>query len=88
MSLDAPLFPLPGLDPPADQLGLDLEPRAADTLTERQRRIAELVADGLLNKQIAHELGIAPATVKNHVHAILNKLGLPRRAAIGKVIAK
>lgn len=60
---------------------------AVETLTERQLRIAGMVADGLSNKQIAHEIGISEATVKNHVHAILGKLGLPRRAAIGKALA-
>ena len=42
-----------------------------------------MVAEGLSNKQIARELAISPATVKNHVHAILGKFDLPRRSAIG-----
>jgi DNA-binding NarL/FixJ family response regulator len=59
------------------------EARRHDRLTERQDRIARLVAEGLSNKQIARELSISPATVKNHVHAILGKFDLPRRSAIG-----
>ena len=59
------------------------ETRRHDRLTERQDKIARMVADGLSNKQIARELSISPATVKNHVHAILGKFDLPRRSAIG-----
>jgi two-component system nitrate/nitrite response regulator NarL len=56
-------------------------------MTPRQSEVASLVALGWTNKQIARELGISPATVKNHVHGALTRLGLPRRAAIGRVIA-
>lgn len=59
------------------------EIRRHDRLTERQDKIARMVAEGLSNKQIARELSISPATVKNHVHAILGKFDLPRRSAIG-----
>jgi DNA-binding NarL/FixJ family response regulator len=50
-----------------------------DALTPRQREIAALIADGLSNKQIARRLSIEHATVKNHVHSILVKLGVGRR---------
>ena len=60
------------------------ELRANDRLTSREGQIARLVATGLSNKQIARELAISPATVKNHVHAILGKFDLPRRSAIGR----
>ena len=63
------------------------EIRRHDRLTERQDRIARMVAEGLSNKQIARELAISPATVKNHVHAILGKFDLPRRSAIGSQLA-
>ena len=43
------------------------------TLTAREREIAELLADGLSNKLIARRLDVALATVKNHVHSILEK---------------
>jgi len=59
------------------------EARRHDRLTERQDKVARMVAEGLSNKQIARELSISPATVKNHVHAILGKFDLPRRSAIG-----
>lgn len=51
-------------------------------LTQREREIASLVEDGLSNKEIACALNISPATVKNHVHMILDKLNLPRRRMI------
>lgn len=43
-------------------------------LTPQQFRVLMCIADGLLNKQIAHELGLAENTVKVHVAAILRKL--------------
>jgi DNA-binding NarL/FixJ family response regulator len=52
-------------------------------LTGREREIAQLVGDGLSNKEIAHHLGISPATVKNHVHTILDKLDVTRRSSVG-----
>jgi DNA-binding NarL/FixJ family response regulator len=55
-------------------------------LTRREREIAVLVGQGLSNKEIAIDLHIGPATVKNHVHSILEKLNVRRRSAIGHQI--
>jgi two-component system nitrate/nitrite response regulator NarL len=55
---------------------------AAEPLTRRERDVAALIAEGLSNKEIAIDLRIGPATVKNHVHNILDKLNVRRRAAI------
>jgi two-component system, NarL family, nitrate/nitrite response regulator NarL len=55
---------------------------AGSALSPRERQVARLVADGLSNKEIAQKLAIGPATVKNHVHNILDKLALRRRSAI------
>ncbi len=55
---------------------------ALDALTPRQREVARLIADGRSNAQIAHVLGISIATTKDHVHAILTRLGLARRHQI------
>jgi len=49
------------------------------TLTSQQVRVLMMLSAGLLNKQIAHELGISEATVKAHVSAILQKLGVESR---------
>jgi FixJ family two-component response regulator len=48
-------------------------------LTKRERQVCELVAQGLLNKQIAYELGVSEATIKAHVSAILLKLNVDSR---------
>ena len=48
-------------------------------LSSRQVEILELMTRGLLNKQIAWELGVTEGTVKSHVSAILDKLGCDRR---------
>ena len=48
-------------------------------LSSRQIEILELMTRGLLNKQIAWELGVTEGTVKSHVSAILEKLGCDRR---------
>jgi two-component system nitrate/nitrite response regulator NarL len=57
-----------------------------DGLTPRQREIAMLIAEGLSNKQIARRLSIEHATVKNHVHTILVKLGVSRRDQVASRI--
>ncbi|MEV0290689.1 response regulator transcription factor [Kribbella sp. NPDC050820] len=51
-----------------------------DRLTTREREILNLVGVGLSNRQIAENLGIQPCTVKNHVHNILEKLGVEGRS--------
>jgi DNA-binding NarL/FixJ family response regulator len=55
---------------------------AAERLTPREREIAALVSRGLPNKEVARRLGVSGATVKNHVHNILQKLNLQRRGEI------
>jgi two-component system, NarL family, nitrate/nitrite response regulator NarL len=52
---------------------------AVAPLTWREAEVAELVAAGLANKEIALRLGIELATVKNHVHSILAKFDVRRR---------
>jgi DNA-binding NarL/FixJ family response regulator len=50
-------------------------------LTSRERQIALLIERGLSNKEIGRSLHIELATVKNHVHSILEKFGVPSRVA-------
>jgi DNA-binding NarL/FixJ family response regulator len=61
------------------------------TLTPQQVRVLMMLSSGLLNKQIAYELGVSEATVKAHVSAILQKLGVESRTqaviAAGKIEA-
>ena len=49
------------------------------TLTPQQVRVLMMLSGGLLNKQIAYQLGVSEATVKAHVSAILQKLGVDSR---------
>jgi DNA-binding NarL/FixJ family response regulator len=52
---------------------------ASDDLTQRQKRVLELLAQGLSNKHIARQLEISEITVKAHVSLILKKLGVNNR---------
>ena len=51
------------------------------TLTPRQRSVLALLARGMSNQAIAHELGIDPGTVKLHVRAVMKRLGVKNRTA-------
>jgi DNA-binding NarL/FixJ family response regulator len=63
--------------------GRPAAPSAA--LSVRERTVAALLAEGLMNKEIARRLGLRLATVKNHVHNVLKKLGARnRREAAGR----
>ncbi|GFD69549.1 response regulator [Alteromonas sp. KUL106] len=52
-------------------------------LTPHQLKVLRMVSDGLLNKQIAYELEISESTVKQHVSAVLRKLGVINRTKAG-----
>ena len=54
-------------------------PSPNSSLTAREQEVAELLDQGLTNKEIAQQLSIAVPTVKNHVHRILDKLHVHRR---------
>lgn len=66
-------------DPQADKLAL---------LTDQERRILELIAEGMTNRQIAETLFLAEKTVKNYVTNVLAKLGLQRRTQAAVLGAK
>ena len=53
--------------------------RRLASLTPQQIRVLMMLSQGLLNKQIAYELSVSEATVKAHVSAILQKLGVESR---------
>lgn len=55
---------------------------AIDGLSIRESQVCSLVAEGRSNKEIASRLFISVATVKDHVHKILRKIGAPNRAAV------
>ncbi len=66
-------------------LGKESDPEVADliarirTLTPQQSRVLGMLGEGLLNKQIAYELGVSEATIKAHVSAVLQKLNVDSR---------
>src|SRR4029079_10643624 len=59
---------------------------ARGQLTRREREVVALIEEDCSNKEIAVRLGIEVATVKNHVHNLLDKLGVSRRAEITRVL--
>jgi DNA-binding NarL/FixJ family response regulator len=68
----------------ADQAAVRIMPGTKDAirLTNREKEITDLVAEGLSNKEIAQRLQLATYTVKSHVHNILEKLALHSRLQI------
>src|SRR5262245_57517622 len=52
---------------------------SAAGLSRREIEVIHLVDQGRSNKEIAHQLGISAATVKNHIHSILQKLQVHQR---------
>lgn len=57
-------------------------------LTPQQFKVLMSVSQGLLNKQIAYDMGISEATIKAHVTAIMNKLGVSNRTQAVLVASK
>lgn len=78
--LDGDVYTPDGID-----LGAEHDPEIAalisrlNTLTPQQGRVLNMLAEGLLNKQIAYELSVSEATIKAHVSAVLQKLGVDSR---------
>lgn len=71
-----------GYEPPAAAGSVsreaDLAARVA-SLTRQQLRVLQMVRQGMLNKQIAHELGVGETTIKAHVSEIMRKLNVVSR---------
>ena len=59
-----------------------------DVLTEQERRILDLIGEGLTNRQIGERMFLAEKTVKNHVSAVLAKLGLQRRTQAAVLVTE
>lgn len=80
--------------PAGVELGIEQDPeisgiiRRLQSLTPQQTRVLGMVAEGLLNKQVAYELSVSEATVKAHVSAILQKLGVDSRTQAVIMLAK
>ncbi len=56
----------------------------SDGLTQREREVALLVADGLRSREVADRLSIAPQTVKSHLKTIFDKLGVRNRVELSR----
>jgi len=67
-----------GIYLPANLL-MQAQPAAENALSDHQKHILTLLAQGHANKSIAFELGISEGTVKQHVHSIYKKLGITSR---------
>lgn len=59
-----------------------------EQLTPQQFRVLKMIADGLLNKQIAYEMNVQETTIKQHVSAILRKLNVNNRTLAGILFEK
>jgi DNA-binding NarL/FixJ family response regulator len=69
--------------------GSDAPPRdPLETLSDREREVLRLMADGLRNREIAERLVISEATVKTHVRHVLEKLRLRNRAEAAAFAAR
>lgn len=64
----------------------DHEDPTAD-LTPSERKVLDLIGDGLSNREIGDRLGVAEKTVKNHITSLLSKMGLQRRTQVAAWVA-
>jgi two-component system response regulator DevR len=70
-----------------------LRERAADTdpasaLTAQEKRVLELIGEGLTNRQIAQRMYLSEKTAKNYVSSVLSKLGMARRSEAAALAAR
>jgi DNA-binding CsgD family transcriptional regulator len=74
------------LGEPVEQIGPEptLVAASPDGLTQREREVALLVADGLRSREVAERLGIASQTVKSHLKTIFDKLGVRNRVELAR----
>ena len=56
-------------------------------LTHSERKVLELIGDGLSNREIGEKLGVAEKTVKNHITSVLSKMGMQRRTQVAAWVA-
>ncbi|WP_329072730.1 response regulator transcription factor [Streptomyces sp. NBC_01429] len=69
-----------GKDPKGDE-------RLAD-LTDQERRILDLIGEGMTNRAIGEQLHLAEKTIKNYVSSLLSKLGMERRSQAAAFVAR
>ena len=59
-----------------------------DALSDQEKRILELIGEGLTNRQIGEQMHLAEKTVKNYVSSLLAKLGMERRTQAAAYVAR
>ena len=59
-----------------------------DVLTDQERKILELIGEGLTNREIGERMFLAEKTVKNYVSSVLSKLGLVRRTQAAVMVTE
>jgi DNA-binding NarL/FixJ family response regulator len=64
------------------------EPNELAGLTDQERRILDLISEGMTNRQIGEQLFLAEKTVKNYVSNLLSKLGMSRRSEAAAYAAR
>jgi len=63
-------------------------PKIEDALTDQERKILDLIGEGLTNRQIGERMYLAEKTVKNYVSSLLAKLGMERRTQAAAYVAR
>ena len=82
------------LDPMATQRVLerlrngDKHDSRLDALSDQEKRILDLIGEGLTNRQIGEQMHLAEKTVKNYVSSLLAKLGMERRTQAAAYVAR
>jgi len=82
------------LDPQATQRVLDRlrngekHDDRLDVLSDQERRILDLIGEGMTNRQIGEAMHLAEKTVKNYVSSLLAKLGMERRTQAAAFVAR
>lgn len=82
------------LDPMATQAVLDRlrngekHDGRLDALSDQEKRILDLIGEGMTNRQIGEQMHLAEKTVKNYVSSLLSKLGMERRTQAAAYVAR
>jgi two-component system response regulator DevR len=71
-----------------DRMRRPATPDVLSTLTDQERRVLDLIGEGMTNRQIAERLFVAEKTVKNYVTSVLAKLGMERRTQAAAWVAR
>ena len=70
------------------QLTAKEEERATENISDREKDVLSLIAQGLTNREIAERLVISENTARNHVSRILEKLGMTRRSELAAWVTR